>query len=61
MLQQLHVLTLLQVKNSAGQWVDAAPLPGTFVCNIGDMFEVKLTTRSWEGVAASSAPLSQGS
>eukprot|EP00775_Hariotina_reticulata_P002982 gene2982-3265_t len=33
-------VTALQVKNAAGQWVDAAPLPGTFVCNIGDMFQV---------------------
>lgn len=28
----------LQVKTSAG-WVDASPLPGTFVCNIGDMLD----------------------
>lgn len=28
----------LQVK-SGGRWVDAPPLPGTFVCNIGDMLE----------------------
>jgi len=28
----------LQVK-SGGQWVDAPPLPGTFVCNIGDMLD----------------------
>jgi hypothetical protein len=32
---------VLQVKNAAGQWVDAPPLPGTFVCNIGDCFEVR--------------------
>lgn len=25
--------------NSHGQWIDAPPLPGTFVCNIGDMLE----------------------
>eukprot|EP00882_Tetradesmus_deserticola_P004245 GHRQ01004484.1.p1 GENE.GHRQ01004484.1~~GHRQ01004484.1.p1 ORF type:complete len:303 (+),score=107.64 GHRQ01004484.1:1619-2527(+) len=37
--QDPHV-TALQVKNAAGQWVDAPPLPGTFVCNIGDMFQV---------------------
>ncbi len=28
----------LQVK-SGGQWVDAPPIPGTFVCNIGDMLD----------------------
>jgi len=28
----------LQVK-SGGHWVDAPPLPGTFVCNIGDMLD----------------------
>lgn len=27
----------LQVKNLAGQWLDAPPIPGSFVCNIGDM------------------------
>lgn len=30
-------VTALQVMNGQGQWVDAPPLPGTFVCNIGDM------------------------
>lgn len=28
----------LQVK-SGGQWIDAPPVPGSFVCNIGDMLE----------------------
>lgn len=28
----------LQVKSS-GRWVDAPPIPGTFVCNIGDMLD----------------------
>ena len=28
----------LQVRSSAG-WVDAEPLPGSFVCNLGDMLE----------------------
>eukprot|EP00879_Flechtneria_rotunda_P014144 GHRR01014776.1.p1 GENE.GHRR01014776.1~~GHRR01014776.1.p1 ORF type:complete len:305 (+),score=54.31 GHRR01014776.1:944-1858(+) len=37
--QDPHVCAL-QVKNALGQWVDAPPLPGTFVCNIGDMFQV---------------------
>jgi len=25
----------LQVQNLAGQWIDAPPIPGTFVINIG--------------------------
>ena len=30
----------LQVINGAGQWVEAPPLPGAFVVNIGDLLEV---------------------
>ncbi|CAL5228420.1 g11552 [Coccomyxa viridis] len=30
----------LQVKNARGEWITAAPIPGTFVCNIGDMMRV---------------------
>ena len=37
--QEAH-MTALQVKNAAGQWISAAPMPGTFVCNIGDMLKV---------------------
>ena len=29
----------LQVRNRAGDWVEAPPIPGTFVVNIGDMME----------------------
>ncbi|HUN47041.1 MAG TPA: 2-oxoglutarate and iron-dependent oxygenase domain-containing protein [Stellaceae bacterium] len=27
----------LQVQNRAGEWIDAPPVPGTFVCNLGEM------------------------
>ncbi len=30
----------LEVLNSAGQWIDAPPVPGAFVINIGDMLEI---------------------
>ncbi|KAK9804233.1 hypothetical protein WJX72_002642 [[Myrmecia] bisecta] len=37
--QEDHV-TALQVKNARGEWIPATPIPGTFVCNIGDMLKV---------------------
>ena len=30
----------MQVKNTAGKWISADPIPGTFVCNIGDMLRI---------------------
>lgn len=33
-------LGCVQVKNAAGSWITAAPVPGTFVCNIGDMMRI---------------------
>ena len=30
----------LEVANGAGEWIDAPPLPGAFVVNIGDMMEI---------------------
>jgi isopenicillin N synthase-like dioxygenase len=30
----------LEVLNAAGEWIDAPPVPGAFVINIGDMLEV---------------------
>jgi len=29
----------LQVQNSLGEWIEATPIPGTLVCNIGDLLE----------------------
>jgi len=33
-------ISALQVRNLAGEWIWAAPISGTFVCNIGDMLKV---------------------
>jgi isopenicillin N synthase-like dioxygenase len=30
----------LEVLNGAGEWIDAPPIPGTFIVNIGDMLEL---------------------
>ncbi|KAH0995804.1 hypothetical protein GBA52_019668 [Prunus armeniaca] len=32
-------ITALQVRNHSGEWISAPPVPGTFVCNIGDMLK----------------------
>ncbi|KAI3824144.1 hypothetical protein L1987_05593 [Smallanthus sonchifolius] len=32
--------TALQVRNLSGEWISAVPIPGTFVCNIGDMLKI---------------------
>ncbi|KAJ0096910.1 hypothetical protein Patl1_28635 [Pistacia atlantica] len=31
---------LLKVRNRSGEWISAPPLPGSFVCNIGDMLKI---------------------
>jgi isopenicillin N synthase-like dioxygenase len=36
----------LEVLNSAGRWLEAPPIPGTFLINIGDLFEV-LSNGRW--------------
>ncbi|GAB2282639.1 hypothetical protein Dimus_017177, partial [Dionaea muscipula] len=33
-------ITALQVRNHSGEWICAPPIPGTFVCNIGDMLKI---------------------
>ncbi|WCJ31255.1 2-oxoglutarate (2OG) and Fe(II)-dependent oxygenase superfamily protein [Euphorbia peplus] len=33
-------ITALQVRNMSGEWIAAPPIPGTFVCNIGDMLKI---------------------
>ncbi|XP_077249982.1 homoarginine-6-hydroxylase 2-ODD-233-like isoform X2 [Tasmannia lanceolata] len=33
-------ISALQVRNRSGEWICAPPIPGTFVCNIGDMLKV---------------------
>ncbi|KAE8673986.1 putative 2-oxoglutarate-dependent dioxygenase [Hibiscus syriacus] len=30
----------MQVRNQSGEWISAPPIPGTFVCNIGDMLKI---------------------
>ena len=37
-LQQDHVGGL-QIMNRSGEWIEAPPIEGTFVCNIGDLLE----------------------
>ncbi|KAM4117876.1 hypothetical protein ACB094_02G158800 [Castanea mollissima] len=33
-------ITALQIRNLSGEWISAPPIPGTFVCNIGDMLKI---------------------
>lgn len=33
-------ITALEVRNHSGEWISAPPVPGTFVCNIGDMLKI---------------------
>ena len=38
----------MQVKNQQGQWISADPIPGTFVCNIGDMLKVRYKSSTYD-------------
>ncbi|CAL5326219.1 unnamed protein product [Camellia sinensis] len=38
-------ITALEVRNQSGEWISAPPVPGTFVCNIGDMLKPLETWR----------------
>ncbi|KAK4759466.1 hypothetical protein SAY87_022597 [Trapa incisa] len=33
-------ITALQIKTLSGEWISAPPIPGAFVCNIGDMLKI---------------------
>ncbi|KAM7520440.1 hypothetical protein LguiB_019402 [Lonicera macranthoides] len=38
-------ITALQVRNLSGEWISAVPIPGTFVCNIGDMLKTNFDAK----------------
>lgn len=40
LLNQDENIEALQVKNRFGEWIWAPPIPGTFMCNIGDMLKI---------------------
>ncbi|XP_048502233.1 probable 2-oxoglutarate-dependent dioxygenase At3g50210 isoform X2 [Beta vulgaris subsp. vulgaris] len=40
LLNQDENINALQVKNRLGEWIWAPPIPGTFMCNIGDMLKI---------------------
>lgn len=46
-LLQDSTIGALQVKSTAGEWINANPIPGTFVVNIGDMME-RWTNGLWQ-------------
>ncbi|KAK7386411.1 hypothetical protein VNO78_26627 [Psophocarpus tetragonolobus] len=40
LLNQDDGINALQVRNLSGEWISAPPVPGSFVCNIGDMLKI---------------------
>ncbi|KAK7346966.1 hypothetical protein VNO80_21490 [Phaseolus coccineus] len=40
LLNQDDDINALQVRNLSGEWISAPPVPGSFVCNIGDMLKI---------------------
>ncbi|KAK7263176.1 hypothetical protein RJT34_30761 [Clitoria ternatea] len=40
LLNQDGDINALQVRNLSGEWISAPPVPGSFVCNIGDMLKI---------------------
>ncbi|OVA15883.1 Isopenicillin N synthase [Macleaya cordata] len=40
LVNQDEEIPALQVRNQSGEWIWAVPIPGTFVCNIGDMLKI---------------------
>lgn len=44
MVRNKLVSICIQAKNQAGKWIDATPIPGTLVCNIGDMLKASVCT-----------------
>ncbi|KAK4712158.1 hypothetical protein R3W88_006671 [Solanum pinnatisectum] len=40
LLNQDDDIFALQVRNKSDEWISAPPVPGTFVCNIGDMLKI---------------------
>ncbi|XP_078157980.1 homoarginine-6-hydroxylase 2-ODD-233-like isoform X1 [Carex rostrata] len=40
LVNQDEEIQALEVQNRSGEWTYAVPIPGTFVCNIGDMLKV---------------------
>ncbi|KAJ1421148.1 Oxoglutarate/iron-dependent dioxygenase [Sesbania bispinosa] len=44
LLNQDDDINALQVRNLSGEWISAPPVPGSFVCNIGDMLKTNFDT-----------------
>ncbi|XP_021275364.1 probable 2-oxoglutarate-dependent dioxygenase At3g50210 [Herrania umbratica] len=40
LINQDNDITALEVRNLSGEWIAAIPIPGTFVCSVGDMLKL---------------------